>query len=196
MIACIDSHYSDLGSRTGLVLFANWEDSVPVRELVHEKQEVPAAYVPGSFFRRELPCTLEAIQSFIDVVNTIVIDGYVWLNESGRKGLGARLYEALDSSIPVIGVAKSRFSPSTGIEVYRGASRRPLIITAVGLDAREAACHIQNMHGKFRIPTLIRRADYLARHLEVRAGGEEKLPSAQPQRPGSAEAKRSTMHNY
>ncbi len=47
-----------------------------------------------------------------------VIDGYVWLDDQGKKGLGARLYDALDAQIPVIGVAKTLFATATSaIEV-------------------------------------------------------------------------------
>ncbi len=164
MIACVDTHYIDKCSRTGLVLFEKWSDSFAVHELIDERRQEAAIYVPGRFYQRELPCILSAIKSFTCVVDTLVIDGYVWLNRSGRKGLGALLYEACDKSIRVIGVAKNRFSGSSGIEVFRGASRKPLIVTAAGVDDAEAARLIQTMHGQHRIPTLIKRADYISRH--------------------------------
>lgn len=62
---------------------------------------------PGSFLLRELPRLLEVLRPFrAAVVHTIVIDGYVWLAK-GRPGLGARPFEALGSSIAVVGVAKT-----------------------------------------------------------------------------------------
>jgi len=94
----------------------------------------------------------------------VVIDGYVWLDQSGRKGLGALLFEALNETVSVIGVAKNRFSGSNGTDVFRGTSRKPLIVTAAGIDEREAARLIQLMHGQYRIPTLVKRADYVSRH--------------------------------
>lgn len=164
MIACVDTHYADQGSRTGLVLFENWSDGFAIREFIDERPHEPADYVPGQFYQRELPCILAVSQSFADVADTVVIDGYVWLNQSGRKGLGALLYEALDESTNVIGVAKNRFSGSTGIEVFRGTSNKPLIVTAAGIDEAKAARLIQAMHGQYRIPTLLKRADYISRH--------------------------------
>src|SRR5262249_41493557 len=97
--------------------------------------------------------------------DAIVIDGYVWLDGKGRRGLGAHLYEALDQSIPVIGVAKTRFAGAETFarQVIRGRSASPLWITAAGIGAAEAAGHIRAMHGEHRIPTLIGLADRLAR---------------------------------
>jgi len=40
---------------------------------------------------------------------------------------------------------------------------RPLYVSAIGLDPREAADHVAAMYGPYRILTLIRRADQLAR---------------------------------
>ena len=45
----------------------------------------------------------------------------------------------------------------------RGESATPLFITAAGIAAETAAAHVVAMHGPFRIPTLIKRADTLAR---------------------------------
>src|SRR5262245_37174741 len=133
MLACTDTFYGDFGSRTSLVLFEQWNDDVPTCETVTENTFNPAEYVPGQFFRRELPCILSATRSVGDTLSTLVIDGYVWLDNNGRKGLGAFLYDALDQAINVIGVAKTRFAGSHGVEVFRGTSRNPLIVTAAGL---------------------------------------------------------------
>ena len=169
MIACVDTHYFNDSARTGLVLFENWSDASPTREFVNNRPHESADYVPGQFFQRELPCLLAALRSAacdvdVIIIDVIIIDGYVWLDASGRKGLGALLYEELDASTHVIGVAKNRFRGSAGTEVFRGASRRPLIVTAVGIEEDEAARWVETMHGKHRIPTLIKRADFLSRH--------------------------------
>ncbi|HUY89018.1 MAG TPA: hypothetical protein VMV10_09810 [Pirellulales bacterium] len=63
----------------------------------------------------------------------------------------------------IIGVAKTRFQNATAIEITRGESKVPLFITAVGIDPAEAAGDIRKMHGSFRVPTLTKRADQLAR---------------------------------
>lgn len=48
-------------------------------------------------------------------------------------------------------------------ELCRGASRRPLYITAIGSDYLTAAEHIREMAGDHRIPTLLKTVDRLAR---------------------------------
>jgi len=164
MLGCIDTYYSDRGARTALVLFEHWTDAAAARELIHERQADTAEYVPGEFYRRELPCIMDAIAPIVSSLETIVIDGYVTLDNSGRKGLGAHLYESLDRRVNVIGVAKTSFVGSDGIEILRGNSRNPLTITPAGLTAAEAARLIQQMAGDHRLPTLIKRADYLSRH--------------------------------
>jgi len=93
----------------------------------------------------------------------VVIDGYVWL-APGRPGLGAHLYEALGRSTAVIGVAKTRFASATGaVSILRGGSQSPLYITAIGMDLTEAAAAVTGMHGAYRMPTLVKRVDQLAR---------------------------------
>ena len=102
-----------------------------------------------------------------DRVETIIVDGYVWLGPENRPGLGAHLYEALGKQVPVIGVAKSMFRGATNAEaVLRGRSRRPLYVTAAGMDPVIAAKNIQGMHGPHRIPTLLKRVDQLCRSAE------------------------------
>ena len=93
----------------------------------------------------------------------VVVDGYVWLDEKRRKGLGAHLYDALDKATPVIGVAKTRFATATdAIEVFRGRSKRPLLVTAAGIDPLEAATFVRQMHGNNRVPTALKRVDQLS----------------------------------
>jgi deoxyribonuclease V len=65
--------------------------------------------------------------------------------------------------IPVIGVAKTYFQGSRAVSVRRPGSDRPLFVTAVGVDLTAAAQQIASMHGPYRIPTLLRRVDQLAR---------------------------------
>ena len=46
--------------------------------------------------------------------------------------------------------------------VLRGGSKSPLFVTAAGMDVAEAARHVEGMHGKHRIPTLLGWVDRLA----------------------------------
>jgi deoxyribonuclease V len=97
-----------------------------------------------------------------DRLALVVVDGYVDLDESGRPGLGA--YVHAEFGVPVIGVAKTGFATAThAVQVHRGASRRPLFVTAAGLPLTDAANLVHDMAGPYRLPDALRRADALAR---------------------------------
>lgn len=164
MLLATDTHYDAERAATAGVLFDDWSSGDPVRELVCTSALAPAGYVPGSLYLRELPGILELLDTLDTPPDAIVVDAYVWLDDAGTPGLGAQLYEALDRRTPVIGVAKTAFAGSThAIAVTRGESRRPLYVTAAGVDARRASQWVAAMHGKHRIPTLLKRADRLCR---------------------------------
>lgn len=160
MLIAVDVHYGDAAIRAALVGFAAWGDAVAARELVETHPPDPAPYVPGAFFARELPYLASVIARVTDPIEVIVVDGYVWLGPD-RKGLGVHVHERF--GVPVVGVAKSAFAGAFAADVIRGASANPLHVTAIGIDREEAAARIAAMHGEFRIPTLLRRADALAR---------------------------------
>ena len=165
LVVAIDVDYrEDRGqAATAGVCFTDWHAAEATYETTVLVSGVQA-YVPGDFYRRELPCILELLRSLEREVGMVVVDGYVWLSESGRPGLGAHVYEALGRRIPVVGVAKNSFKGSPmAIEVRRGQSLRPLYVTSVGVDAEEAARWVEGMHGPYRIPTLLKRVDALAR---------------------------------
>lgn len=160
MLIAVDVHYGDTAIRAALVGFAAWADASSAREVVETHPPDPAPYVPGAFFARELPYLSPLIEKALDPIDLIVVDGYVWLGPD-RKGLGVHVHERF--GVPVIGVAKTSFAGAPAQEVIRGASRNPLYVTAIGIAAHDAAAHIASMHGPFRIPTLLKRADFLAR---------------------------------
>ena len=120
-------------------------------------------YEPGAFYRRELPCIESALKALSLVPEVLVIDGYVWLGE-GKKGLGAYLYEARGMVGAVVGIAKTSFFGAEPVEeLLRGQSRRPLFISAAGMDLAKACAHVREMHGEFRVPWAMSEADRLAR---------------------------------
>ncbi len=163
MIAAFDVHYfRNGGARAAAVLFNSYED---VRAKVHYTKlfSQTNAYVPGEFYRRELPCILDLIAILEDPPQVAIIDGYVMLGN--RPGLGRHLFQALEKKVKVIGVAKSRFQGAICHELLRGKSRTPLYITADGMDQVQAAEKIRSMHGDHRIPTLLKAVDHLARGL-------------------------------
>lgn len=161
MILATDTHYTDTVAHTAGVLFQEWTDESPTATHVVESTEI-ANYEPGSFYKRELPLILGLLEIVDPPPETIVVDGYVQLDEDGRKGLGAHLYDSLGGRVPVIGVAKTAFHGSPhAIAVYRGNSQRPLYVTAAGIEKEVAADRVRSMSGEHRKPTLLTVVDRL-----------------------------------
>lgn len=164
MLAIIDAAYSENSSAAACVTATGWEASHTQDEFIFQSGR-PAAYEPGQFFKRELPLLLGALAKLPRRPEIVVIDGYVWLDGDSRPGLGAHLYEALEEKCAVVGIAKTAFASAADWSepVLRGVSRSPLYVTAAGITRSQAASGVARMHGKFRVPTLVRRADRLAR---------------------------------
>ena len=166
MIGCVDVDYRDTGVTAACVGAEGWSSELARIEVVVRAPGRPAAYQPGAFYERELPYLLEVLER-MPPLELVIVDAYVWLGPN-QPGLGKRLHDVRGGI--VVGVAKTRFAGAEAsgggfeaIEVRRGDSDRPLYVTAVGLEPAAAAAHVAAMHGEFRIPTLLRRADALAR---------------------------------
>jgi deoxyribonuclease V len=153
------------------VTFADWRDERALQTLSLHGAADPAPYEPGEFYRRELPYLLQVLARIDhpDELGIVIVDGFVWLGPE-RPGLGARLHEALEGRVAVVGVAKTGFHGAPAQEVQRGASKKPLFVTAVGLEPQLAAAGVLSMHGEHRIPTLLKQVDRIARGLERAAG--------------------------
>jgi deoxyribonuclease V len=163
MLACVDVAYRKNATIAGCVLFSSWSDDHPAGELLVSGG--PAAlYRPGEFYLRELPPILNILNQVTVRIETVVVDGYVWLG-GDRMGLGAHLHSALGGRVAVVGVAKTRWRGGIDqkaidpehrtIAVSRGGSNRPLYITSEGMNVVLAANYVAGMHGAFRIPTLV-----------------------------------------
>jgi deoxyribonuclease V len=85
----------------------------------------------------------------------------VYVDNQYSYGLGGYLHEALDKKIPIIGVAKTCFQSNkdTVIEVFRGESKNPLYVSAIGYDLEKAAQEVKEMFGDFRLPYLLKLMD-------------------------------------
>jgi len=164
VILAVDVHYhADHSATAAGLLFQSWDSGEAVDELVMDIEEV-AQYVPGSFYLRELPCIRQLLAVVKSPYDCIVIDGYVFLGKEQRPGLGMHLWDSLDRKVPVIGVAKSRFSDTPEeAKLFRGSSRRPLYVTSVGVPLAEAKEQLRSMKGVYRIPDLLKRVDQLCR---------------------------------
>ena len=105
MLACVEVGYNDSVARAACVIFEDWEDADPSGEQTLDIEQVEP-YIPGQICWRELPCLLAVLGQLPESPDIIVADGYVWLDDKDRKGLGHHLYDALQQSVPVIGLAK------------------------------------------------------------------------------------------
>lgn len=160
MILAFDTYYFDNKAKTVCVEFENWADKE--YKVYSEIIENVAEYIPGEFYKRELPCIISLYNKLeTNDTKVIIVDGFVYLDDSCKPGLGAHLYNELQGKIPVIGVAKTNFATIENLKykVFRGESKNPLYITSVGIELNEAAGYIQQMHGEYRIPTLLKSLD-------------------------------------
>ncbi|MFC6632101.1 endonuclease V [Microbulbifer taiwanensis] len=159
MILAIDVDYRESDALAAGISFNDWQDEIHshiYRGVISEIED----YESGSFYRRELPCILHLLKEHHLSPEIIVIDGFVHLGDESRPGLGMHLYNALDRKVPVIGVTKSPFKKTAAdTKLLRGDSARPLYITAAGMELETAKACILSIHGKHRIPTLLKQAD-------------------------------------
>lgn len=165
MILAFDTYYFDNKAKTVALTFKNWEDSIE-QNIFSELLENAEEYTSGEFYKRELPCILSLIKNINPKeIELIIIDGFVYLNDDLKKGLGAYLYESLNQKVPIIGVAKTDFISlkSNKRLLLRGESKNPLYITAIGIHLDKATSNIQLMHGEYRIPTLLKRLDMITK---------------------------------
>lgn len=171
-LAAVDAQYAEDTAAVACVTFDDWPDPFARAEYT---TLLPAAeaYTPGEFWRRELPCILSVLRLLPEPPAVVLVDGYVFLDDTGRKGLGAHLFDALGGTTAVVGVAKhSFFGAVNAASVRRGQSERPLHVTAAGLALEVAEAGLRSMHGEYRIPTLLKRVDLLCREaLERRPRG-------------------------
>lgn len=161
-MACFDVYYYRNYAKACCLVF-----EVEPRERILSRYSVAVKpvqdYIPGKFYRRELPCILKVYERVHEDLSLALVDGFVFL-ESNKKGLGGYLFEALHRRIPVIGVAKTFFKGCRNYSaVYRGESRKPLFVSSVGVDLQYAAALIKNLEGGGRLPRILKEVDRLTR---------------------------------
>ena len=165
MILAIDVYYYEDSSAKSVGVLFNWEDEHPQQIIVEEVQNVEE-YIPGQFYKRELPCILAILEKVNKMeLEAVVVDGHVYVDNTEKPGLGAYLWEALQREVPVIGVAKKTFyaNQETTYSLLRGESKNPLYISSVGMELDKAVDLIKNMKGKYRIPTIFKELDQITK---------------------------------
>lgn len=167
MILAFDTYYYDGKAKTVCLEFEEWNESKNFKiheEIIDNVEE----YIPGEFYKRELPCIISLLNK-IDLIHieAIVVDGFVYLDDEKKYGLGGRLYEQLNHKIPIIGVAKTNFAAieKDKLALVRGDSKKPLYITAIGITLDDAFEKVASMAGEYRFPTLLKELDRLTKEL-------------------------------
>jgi len=165
MILAFDTYYFDQKAKTICLEFAEWNEDKNFKihsEIIDNVEE----YIPGEFYKRELPCILSLSKQIdLSTIDVIIVDGFVYLNDENKYGLGGYLYEKLNKEIPIIGVAKTNFASieKNKKALYRGDSKKPLYITSIGIDLDEAYKKVESMAGEYRFPTLLKELDRLTK---------------------------------
>ncbi|OIV43327.1 endonuclease V [Flavobacterium johnsoniae] len=165
MILAFDTYYFDNKAKTVCLEFEKWNENKNFKihtEIIENIEE----YIPGEFYKRELPCIISLL-NLIDLKNieAIIVDGFVYLDDDKKYGLGGYLYEKLNKQISIIGVAKTNFSSieKNKKALLRGDSIKPLFITSIGIDLEEAFQKVASMAGEFRMPALLKELDRLTK---------------------------------
>ncbi len=159
----MDVDYRDSYAIAAGILFNDWRsDVIKLEKTIIVDKVLP--YQSGEFYKRELPCLKQLIDSLNKLPSLFIIDGFVYLDNNKNHGLGGYLYKEYKSKIPVIGVAKNNFKNcDISTQIIRGKSLKPLYVTSFGIDQEIASKSIKQMHGKNRIPTLLKKVDKLCR---------------------------------
>jgi len=161
MILALDVHYKEDSSAKSVGVLFEWDDDKAQQVLIEYIYGIND-YVPGEFYKRELPCLLKIIETIdLNSLEAIIVDGYIYVDNLGKFGLGGILWETLNQRIPVIGLAKTSFhgNKETVKEILRGESKNPLFVSSIGFDLNTASERVKNMKGDYRIPTLLKEMD-------------------------------------
>lgn len=91
MILAFDTYYYNGKAKTVCLEFEEWNESKNFKihtEIIENVEE----YIPGEFYKRELPCILSLLDK-IDLTNieAIIVDGFVYLDDEKKYGLGRPL---------------------------------------------------------------------------------------------------------
>lgn len=167
MILAFDTYYFEDKAKTVGIGFDTWNATTDLK-IYSETLSNVEEYIPGEFYRRELPCILSLLELInIADIEIIVVDGFVYLDDEGKPGLGAHLFQQLEQKIPVIGLAKSNFATLEKNKrmLTRGDSKKPLFVTSIGIDIDLATSYIKEMSGLYRMPTVLKYLDTLTKEI-------------------------------
>jgi deoxyribonuclease V len=145
------------------VAFEAWDAAEATQTYLSRIGQVEPA-VRGELDLRELPCVLQLLREHRLEPELILLEGFVHLDANETPGLGQHLYQALNGRVPIVGVSKRRLPGlAAQIEVMREEETPPLLVTCAGIDIGAAKARLRAMHGRKRVPTLMKLAARLAK---------------------------------
>lgn len=166
-ILAIDVKYYDKEYKICGVLFHKWEDKEPDKILTLKVHKSPNEYIPGQFYKRELPAIMEFLNHYKLHPNWLIVDGFSLLKDNNgnyKDGLGNYVqHELIENNYltNVIGIAKSNFCKTNEVSysIYRGNSKNPIYVQGTGYPE-----DIKNMYGSYRIPEMLKICDFYTKH--------------------------------
>lgn len=159
-------HVDGAQATAAAVAFEAWDAAEATRTYVSRIAHVEKA-VRGELDLRALPCVMQLLREHSLEPELLLIDGFVHLDADDTPGLGQHLHHALGGSVPVVGVSKKGLPGlSAQFEVMREEETPPLVVTCAGIDIGAAKVRLRSMHGRKRVPTLMKLAARLAKNSE------------------------------
>ena len=157
-------HLQGDSARVGAVAFDDWAAPEGTRNYALDIAHVEKP-VKGELDLRALPWLVQLINDNGLQPEVIVFDGLVHLDAQETPALGRRLHDTLGGRVAVIGVSKSLFKGDTPDQfcIFREDETPPLVITCEGIDLGAAKARIRMMHGRKRLPTLMKLAARIAK---------------------------------
>ena len=164
MKLAVTVHIDGAQAQAAGVAFDAWDSSEATKTYLSQIAHVEKA-ARGELDLRELPCVMQLLREHKLEPELLLIDGFVHLDVQETPGLGQHLFQALGGKTPVIGVSKtSRPGLSTQFEVMREEEAKPVLVTCAGIDIGAAKGRVSAMHGRKRVPTLMKLAARLAKN--------------------------------
>jgi len=157
-------HAGEGGATAAAVAFEDWGAAEPLRSFSSRITHVEPAARGGQLDLRDLPCMLQLLREHALAPELIVINGAVHLDAQETAGLGQHLFHALGGQVAIVGISKTALPGLPAqFELIREEESRPLIISCAGIDLGAAKARVRGMHGKRRVPTLMKLVARLAK---------------------------------
>jgi deoxyribonuclease V len=159
----MDVHLQGDTARVAAVAFDDWTAFEGTKNYVLDVDHVQKP-VKGELDLRALPWLVQLLDANRLQPEAIVIDGFVHLDAQETPGLGRRLHDTLGGRTAVIGVSRTGFKDAPAqFEVHREEETAALVVTCAGIDLGAAKARIRMMHGRKRVPTLMKLAARIAK---------------------------------